>query len=269
MKKLNSMYFSPTGTTKRVVEAVSNKILNFASMQKGYTIDFTLPNQRENGQEFGKEDILLIAVPVYAGRVPNVLLEYLNTVKGDNTLAIAMVVYGNREYDDALIELSDILTGNGFRVIAAASFIGEHSFSKTLAKDRPDDRDLNIARGFGDSIYKKIVNESYNEIKIKGNRPYGKYYIPRDEDGNPVDIRKVKPKTDEHCINCKICSQVCPMGSIDYEDVSKLNGICIKCGACVKRCPMSSKYFDDLDYLRHKHELEVEFKKRREAELFI
>ncbi|HZK33648.1 MAG TPA: 4Fe-4S binding protein, partial [Tissierellaceae bacterium] len=84
-----------------------------------------------------------------------------------------------------------------------------------------------------------------------------------------VDIRKVEPKTSEDCIDCKICAQVCPMGSIDYVDVSKLIGICIKCGACIKKCPTNSKYFDDVDYLRHKKELEDELKIRKEPELFL
>lgn len=269
MKKLNIMYFSPTGTTKKTLEAISGEILEENNIEKGRTIDFTLPRQRERGQDFKADDILLIGLPVYAGRLPNVLLKYLKTIKGKDTLAIPLVLYGNRDYDDALIELNDILLENGFKVIGAASFIGEHSFSKTLAKDRPDKLDLEIVKDFAKAIYEKLISDTYNEIKIKGNRPYRPYYIPKDEDDNSVDLRKVEPKTDENCTDCKICAQVCPMGSIDYEDVKILNGICIKCGACIKKCPTSSKYFDDVDYLRHKHELEDELKMRKEPEIFL
>lgn len=84
-----------------------------------------------------------------------------------------------------------------------------------------------------------------------------------------MDIRKVTPKTDENCVDCKICAKACPMGSIDYENVKVLNGICIKCGVCIKKCPMDSKYFDDLDYLRHKKELEDELKERKSPDIFI
>lgn len=269
MKRLNIMYFSATGTTKKTLEEISREILSNNSIQMGRTIDFTLPLQRENGEEFKENDILLIGLPVYAGRLPNVLLKYLKSIKARDSLAIPVVVYGNRDYDDALLELNDILVENGFKVIGAASFIGEHSFSKTLAKDRPDKLDLEIARDFARSMYEKITKDTYNEINIKGNRPYRAYYIPKDEDDSPVDIRKVEPKTDENCIDCKICAEVCPMGSIDYEDVSILKGICIKCGACIKKCPTSSKYFDDTDYLRHKHELEDELKIRKEPEIFL
>lgn len=263
------MYFSATGTTKSIIEGVSNEILKFESIEEGKTVDFTLPDSREYKQVFNREDILLIGVPVYAGRVPNVLLHYLEKIKGDMTIAVPIVLYGNRDYDDALIELNDVLEENNFKVIAAASFIGEHSFSTTLAKDRPDNLDLTIAREFGDSIYQKISNESFNNIEIRGNRPYKSNNIPKDEEDKSVDIKKVEPKTDENCIDCKICAEVCPMGSIDFEDVRTLNGICIKCGACIKKCPTGSKYFDDTDYLRLKHELEDRCKERKEPELFI
>ena len=269
MKTLNTMYFSPTGTTKTIIDEISNHILEKQFIKKGIMVDFTLPNSREEVQIFGKDDILLIGLPVYAGRAPNVLLDYLNSIKGENTLAIPVVLYGNRDYDDALIELSDILGKNGFKIIGAASFIGEHSFSKTLAKDRPDRGDLEISLGFADKIYEKIRGKNDTEVKVKGNINYKTYYIPKDEKGRSVDIRKVTPKTDENCIDCKICAEVCPMGSIDYEDVAKLNGICIKCGACIKKCPTSSKYFDDPDYLRHKKELEDGLKLRKEPEIFI
>ena len=49
-------------------------------------------------------------MPVYAGRIPNLLLlKYLTSVKGNDALAVPIVLFGNRNYDDALIELRDIL----------------------------------------------------------------------------------------------------------------------------------------------------------------
>lgn len=270
MKKVNAMYFSPTSTSKKIVEEIRDRLLEKKDIVKGLTIDFTLAKERELEVVFKEDDLLIIGLPVYAGRVPNVLVNYLNTIKGLNTKAIPIVLYGNRDYDDALIELNDILIKNGFIVIGAASFIGEHSFSKTLAKGRPDNADLSIARNFADNVYKNIGEDKIQrDLKIKGNRPYRKHYMPKDKDDKSVDIRKVEPKTRDTCIDCKICAEVCPMASIDYVDVSKLNGICIKCGACIKKCPTDSKYFDDTDYLRHKKELEDEFKIRKEPEMFL
>ncbi|SDH04588.1 EFR1 family ferrodoxin [Desulfosporosinus hippei] len=270
-KQINAMYFSPTDTTKKIVSGIAEKISENLDDGRGIkSIDFTLPEPRKQLISFTQEDIVVLGVPVYAGRVPNVLLKYLNTIKGNGALAVPVVVYGNRNYDDALIELKDILELNGFKPIAGAAFIGEHSFSRTLAKDRPDDRDLVIVKEFSRQIYKKITTlDNFQALVVKGNPDYKSYYMPKDKEGRPVDIRKVTPKTNSDCTNCKLCVQICPMGSIDQEDVSKLNGICIKCGACIKKCPFQAKYYDSEDYLRHKYELEVEFASRKEPALFI
>ena len=270
-KTINAMYFSATDTTNKVVTGIVKRIAeNLTGDKTINSIDFTLPGVRLKPVSFSEEDVVIIGVPVYAGRVPNVLLNYLNSITGHGALAVPVVVYGNRNYDDALIELKDILEFNGFKVIAGGAFIGEHSFSITLAKNRPDEKDMAIVTDFANKIYKKITTqEQFQTIVVNGNQPYRKHYMPRDKNGSPVDIRKVVPKTNSNCNDCKVCVSVCPMGSIDAEDVSKLNGICIKCGACIKKCPTQAKYYDDEGYLRHKQELEIELTSRREPELFI
>jgi hypothetical protein len=270
-KKVNAMYFSATGTTEKIVTGIANKISeNISKKVTINNIDFTLPEARKNVISFTEEDLVIIGVPVFAGRVPNVLLKYLNTIAGHGALAISVVVYGNRNYDDALIELKDILELNGFKVIAGGAFIGEHSFSKTLAQNRPDEQDMTIVSDFARQIYKKITTQDkIQNIVVTGNKPYRDYYKPKDKKGDPVDIRKVVPKTNSDCNDCKLCASVCPMGSINAENVSKVIGICIKCCACIKKCSAQAKYFDDENYLRHKSELEIAYTYRREPELFI
>lgn len=268
--KLSAMYFSATDTTKKVVSYLSDRMAdNMVDKVIVKYIDFTLPSVRKEPISFYSDDIVIIGVPVYAGRVPNVLLKYLNSVTGNDALAVPVVVYGNRNYDDALIELNDILESNGFYTIAAGAFIGEHSFSYTLAKNRPDEKDIAIVNEFADRIASKLVNGiSREKLVVPGHRPYKPYYIPKDGDGQAVDIRKVTPKTNSNCIGCKLCADVCPMGSIDIDDVSQLKGICIKCCACIKKCPVQAKYFDDMDYIIHKKELEIDFAARRNPEIF-
>lgn len=270
-RKFNTLYFSATGTTEKIVTGIANKIsASTIPKETIKNINFTLPEVRKEPVSFTKEDIVIVGVPVYAGRVPNVLLKYLNTITGHGALAIAVVVYGNRNYDDALIELKDILELDGFKVFAGAAFIGEHSFSSTLGQNRPDEKDMAIVNDFGRLIYHKLSTQKETQtVAVNGNKPYRAYYVPKDKNGKPAAIHKVTPKTNNDCIDCKLCVSVCPMGSIDAKDVSKINGICIKCCACIKKCPAQAKYFDDDNYLQHKHELEIEFTKRREPELFI
>lgn len=270
-KKITAMYFSATGTTEKITTGIANTIsVNIDKTIPVENVNFTLPESRKNVISFTEKDLVIVGVPVIAGRVPNVLLKYLNSISGNGALAISAVVYGNRNYDDALVELKDILESRGFKVIAGGAFIGEHSFSKTLAKNRPDEQDMAIVNDFAKQIYKKLtIQEELQTVIVAGNKPYRDYYKPKDNNGNPVDFRKIVPKTNSDCIDCKLCANVCPMGSIDTEDVSKIIGICIKCCACIKKCPAQAKYFDDESYLRHKNELEIAFSLRREPELFL
>lgn len=261
-----AMYFSPTGTTEKIVTKIAE------TMDESYrTFSFNLPKARAEGKTFGEKDLVIFGVPVYAGRVPNVLLKYLETVKGCGALAVPVVLYGNRNYDDGLIELRNILEHNGFKTIAAAAFIGEHSFSKILAAGRPDGQDMEIAVNFAKKVEEKLRagEEPAHPVQVKGEDPIRPYYQPRDRQGNPVDIRKVKPKTNDRCNDCKICAEVCPMGSISFEDVREFTGICIKCGACEKSCPNHAKYYDDEGYLYHKTELELGYVRRAEPEIFL
>ena len=159
----------------------------------GKEYDITLPENRKETILFSKDDIVIIGMPVYAGRVPNVLVNFLKTMISNGALSISIVVYGNRNYDDALQELKDILESDGLSVIAGAAFIGEHSFSRILGKGRPDIKDLEIVSNFSEVITEKLSNNFIRKtVCFKGNIPYRNHYIPRNKDGGSVDIRKSK-----------------------------------------------------------------------------
>jgi len=271
-RKITGMYFSPTGTTKKVVSGIAKRISENINCDSSFNIvDFTLPKGRQEPATFSEGDVVVFGVPVYAGRVPNLLLKYLSSITGNGALAVAVVVFGHREYEDSLIELTDILSSKGFKVIGGGAFIGEHSLSKTLAQGRPDEKDMVIVNEFADKLSKKLSSQDKVETAaVKGERPYRKYYTPVKQNGEPLDIRKVKPKTNSNCINCKLCANICPMGSIDYEDVADIKGVCIKCGACIKNCPTQAKYYDDEDFIIHIREIEDGYASpRREPELFV
>jgi ferredoxin len=276
ISKVYAAYFSATDTTKHTVSEIASMIAEILDVSLE-VFDFTLPSARTAPKVFCESDLVVFGAPVYAGRVPNVLLQYLNTIKGNGALAVPVVLYGNRNYDDALIELRDLLERGNLHTIAAAAFIGEHSFSEILAWKRPDQKDRlkmkQFAKITADRLQRAEAPAGQLEIlpvSVSGTPfPYRGYYQPRDRQGNPVDIRKVKPVTDSCCNDCKLCAEICPMGSIVFEDVSEVQGVCIKCCACIKKCPVGAKHFNDAGYLYHQKELEEGFARRAEPEWFF
>jgi len=272
-KKVWAVYFSGTGTTEKTVRRIASD-LSAALSAPMEVFDFTPPAARQDDLSFGPEDLVVLGVPTYAGRVPNVLLPYLTgKVHGAATPAVPVVLFGNRNFDDSLMELRNIMTDNGFMPVAAAAFVGEHSFSRTLGAGRPNAEDLAQMDDFACGAAQKlqeIVALPTVPVSVAGEEPIRPYYTPRDRHGAPINILKVKPKTDMTlCGGCGLCAARCPMGSIDPADVSQVKGICIKCCACVKGCPSGAKYFDDPGYLYHQHELEEIYARPAENALFI
>ena len=276
--RIYKMYFSATGTTEKVVSALADTL----SAKLGCPVlsyDFTLPAARESFPALTAEDLVVFGMPTYAGRLPNLMLKYLNGfLQGSGALAVPVVTFGNRNFDNSLIELRDILEDHGFHTIAAAACSCEHSFSTKLWAGRPDEADLAEIKDFAGKAAEKIAAGEESELLsapvlvpgVPAEADHGGYYQPRDRHGVFIDIRKVKPLTDmDKCTQCGLCLEVCPMGAIDPADVSKVPGICIKCGACEKKCPVHAKYYEDAGYLYHKTELDEMYARRADNAFFL
>lgn len=134
INKIWAIYFSATGTTAKCVRALTVGLAERLDAPVE-TYDFTLPKQRLGFPSMGKGDLVVFGTPTYAGRVPNVLLKYLQTVKSGGALAIPVVTFGNRNFDNSLIELRDLLETGGFHTVAAAAVSCEHSFLILWARE--------------------------------------------------------------------------------------------------------------------------------------
>ena len=287
INRVYEVYFSPTGTTKKVVTAIADVMAKILGCRTD-CFDFTLPQARTDSDAensfpaLSPSDLVVFGCPTYAGRLPNLLLKFLHTIRGNGAFAVPVVTFGNRNFDNSLIELRDLLEAQGFHTIAGAACSCEHSFSRTLGAGRPDTEDLTEIRTFAGQAAEKIRSaESFlSPIHVPGvsaEENHGGYYQPRDRHGVFIDIRKVKPLTDrEKCLafssaddGCGICAAVCPMGSIDPSDITEIPGICIKCGACIKKCPAQAKYYDNPGYLYHKTELEEIYTRRASNSFFL
>lgn len=271
IRKIWAVYFSPTGGTKRITRMIAEQIGE--RLQKEVCeIDYTKREQREKACHFGQEDLVVFGVPVYAGRIPNkVLPDIEKGVRGDNTALIPVAAYGNRSFDDALMELKTVLEKQGFCPLAAAAVVSRHAFSNLLAADRPDGDDRKEILAFaGEAAEKLKRDDALPPLSVAGNDPVGGYYVPLQEDGTPARFLKAKPVTDNSkCDGCGICAEVCPMDSIDRADYSLVSGICIKCQACIKGCPAGAKSFTDKQFLSHVRMLEENYSRRTENCFFL
>jgi len=218
-------HFSPTGGTKKVADAIAAGFNTPVA-----EMDLT---KADASVALGENDALMAVLPVYAGRVPQISLERLAALKGNSHKAVAVVVYGNREYDDALLETKNALEAGGFQVIAAAAFIAEHSIVRSIAAGRPDAEDEALCRQFAADVMAKADDAA--PVQVPGNAPY-----------KELKPSAFHPAASEACVKCGVCAEQCPVGAIPMEEPGKtLADVCINCMRCVQVCPQQCRALPD------------------------
>ena len=248
------MVFSPTGGTEKVSGLVAGALDGNAA-----TVDLT-----DNGLDFGavsmtKDDVAVISLPSYAGRVPAVAVERLSMVRGNGARAVLVCVYGNRAFEDTLVELEDVAKRAGFRVIAAVAAIAEHSVARQFAAGRPDAQDVAQLAELAQQIRYKLLDEDVSEPTIPGNRPY-----------KQAGGHAMVPMATEGCVSCGACAAVCPVRAIDKGDPKQVDSeACISCMRCISVCPQDARKLDPSKLAVVTQMLSKACVERKECELFI
>ncbi len=269
VKRVYALYFSPAGATRSLTVTLANALAESFGVPME-VVDITFPPAREETQSFAAGDLVVCGSPTYAGKLPNKLLPYWKErLAGNGALAVALVSFGNRAFDNSLAELCACLDADGFHTVGAGAFACRHVFSDTLAAERPDKDDFEELAKFGAAVATRIAraNEPPAPPAVPGDAD-APYYVPKGLDGEPKNFLKAKPKVTDECMQCGVCAALCPMGSIDPTDAANVPGICIKCHACVRECPVGARYFDDEAFLSHKAMLERDFTRRAESKWF-
>lgn len=246
------IFFSPSGTSQKVADRMAN---NF-SQEKEICNLLIFKSEKE----LKSDDIAVVVMPVFAGRIPKAARERLSKIKGNDTPAIAVVNYGNAHVTDSLLELVDLLKENNFNVIAAASTISHHSIFDGVAIGRPDDSDLEKIDGFAKDCIEKLESNESLKSEIPGNRPYVDYKQL------PFEI-----SCDETlCAFCYDCVSICPEKAIPEDDPIETDlEICSRCTACISICPEDARRFSGDAFEAKKPAFEEANAERKEPDFYL
>ena len=256
VNKVSVVYFSPSGTTKKIAEKISE---GFAGKKEYHDI---LEHRIEKKVNIAEDGLLILAMPVFGGRIPEYCLSSIKHLRGMNTPAIVIAVYGNREYEDAFVEMEDLVDDVGFRIIGAAAFIAQHSVFNHVAAGRPDEEDKKYIEEFIQKCSAKLEDfdpDNNEKLLLPGNRPYRAHMKP-----------SMAPEADKNCTKCRTCVKVCPVHAINSETPRKTDKKkCIMCTACIASCTAKARSFGGPKYAVASKTFASACSKRKEPELFV
>ena len=251
---LYAVYFSPTGTSKAGAVTIAKEI-----GKDIVEIDLTIRGKVPEKAEFDTNDIVVFGAPVYGGRLYSGAASRFAQLKGNHTPCIITVTYGNRDYDDALLEMRELVAAQGFVPFAGAALIGQHTYGQ-IQVGRPNADDLMEDKEFARQAYEKMMDSGAEPVQVPGDKPY--------RDGGSGG--RFRPMTNDDCIACGLCAENCPEGAIDASDYSQIDdNKCISCFRCIKICPVDAKNMDDKKYNDFAVEFTEKLSKRRENQYFV
>ena len=241
--------FSPTGGTEKVAHIIGKQWSENPAI-----IDLSDAKADFSKYKITEQDMVLIAVPSFGGRAPAVAIERLKQIDGNGAKCTLVCVYGNRAFEDTLVEMEDAAKGCGFQVVAGVAAVAEHSIMPQYAAGRPDVSDQKQLKDFANQITDKTGTVS----AIPGNRPYKK-----------AGSAGLVPKPDKSCVKCGACAKACPVQAIDSANFTANSKACISCMRCVKGCPQKARRVNGMMVSVAALAIKKACSVRKENELFL
>ncbi len=241
--------FSPTGGTEKVAHIIGKQW-----SENPAKIDLSDAKADFSKCKITEQDMVLIAMPSFGGRAPAVAINRLKQIAGNGAKCTLVCVYGNRAYEDTLVEMEDAAKGCGFQVVAAIAAVAEHSIMPQYAAGRPDASDQKQLTDYANQIADKAGIVS----AIPGNRPYKK-----------AGGAGLVPKPDKSCVKCGACAETCPVQAIDPVSFTADSKACISCMRCMKQCPKNARKVNGLMVSAAALAIKKACSARKENELFL
>ncbi|MCQ4022925.1 MULTISPECIES: 4Fe-4S binding protein [unclassified Ruminococcus] len=241
--------FSPTGGTEKVAHIIGKQW-----SEKPAIIDLSDAKADFSKCKITEQDMVLVAMPSFGGRAPAVAISRLKQIAGNGAKCTLVCVYGNRAYEDTLVEMEDTAKECGFQVVAAIAAVAEHSIMPQYAAGRPDATDQKQLTDYANQIADKAGIVS----AIPGNRPYKK-----------AGGAGLVPKPDKSCVKCGACAETCPVHAIDPVNFTADSKACISCMRCMKQCPKNARKVNGMMVSVAALAIKKACSVRKENELFL
>lgn len=230
--KISIVYFSGTGNTKAIAEGYAEALSN-----KGHLIEMM---SIEESVTLSDHDLLIIGGPIYAGNMPDELINWVrkNVKSADNKFAIVYSTSAGLANANGVKSIGQKLERKGYALMDLVTF------------EMPRNFYIDQYEPTSEEVQKKQFADAANKIVESLDTIDGSKLLKVDESVLMIDLladlfrvmAKFMGKSfriNENCIGCGLCEANCPKKNINHKE-KKYKNKCILCTRCIHNCPVNA-----------------------------
>lgn len=224
------LYFSGTGNSryaaKKIAEVSGDQIISI--------------NQRLKERDYSpvkSEKALVFVGPVYAGRLPKVMENYIQKVQFEGTSKAYFIATCAQPPWQTVNYVKKLCAKKDFSLLGFQSVVMPQGY---VAGGGTQPQEVN----------KKILKEAEPKIQKIAETIRDRQILPKEKPGSAVMSKFINPlmyslmisakgfTVTEKCIGCGKCEQRCPMNNVKLKNNMPVWGTeCTHCMACIAGCP--------------------------------